>query len=87
MSFFISIHRNYNTYNYSLQLKCHYSLITAVSVFIRYICSIREQLFFIFSGFYYRNKNVDIKFSAHDVFLELPASGTLKIERFESQII
>jgi hypothetical protein len=33
------------------------------------------------------NENVDIKFSAHDVFLELPASGTLKIERFESQII
>jgi hypothetical protein len=33
------------------------------------------------------NKNVDIKFSAHDAFLELPSSGTLKIERWESQII
>ena len=30
------------------------------------------------------NKNVDIKFSAHDAFLE---SGTLKIERLENQII
>ena len=25
------------------------------------------------------NKNVDIKFSAHDAFLELPSLGTLKI--------
>ena len=33
------------------------------------------------------NKNVDIKFSAHDAFLELHSSGTLKIERLESQII
>ena len=32
------------------------------------------------------NKNVDVKFSAHDAFLELPSSGTLKIERLESQI-
>ena len=30
------------------------------------------------------NKNVDIKFSAHDVFLEYYSSATLKIE---SQII
>ena len=30
-------------------------------------------------------KNVDIKFSAHDAFLELPC--TLKIEILESQII
>ena len=33
------------------------------------------------------NKNVDIKFSAHDAFLELHSFGTLKIERLESQII
>ena len=33
------------------------------------------------------NKNVDIKFSAHDAFQELPSSGTLKIERLEWQII
>ena len=32
-------------------------------------------------------KNVDIKFSAHDAFLEKPSSGTLKIEILESQII
>ena len=30
--------------------------------------------------------NVDIKFSAHDAFMEGPSSGTLKIERLESQI-
>jgi hypothetical protein len=35
----------------------------------------------------WENKNVDVKFSAHDTFLELPSSGTLKIERLESQII
>ena len=29
------------------------------------------------------NKNVDIKFSAHDAFLEKPSSGTLKIGRLE----
>jgi hypothetical protein len=29
------------------------------------------------------NKNVDIKFSAHDAFLEKPSSGTLKVERLE----
>ena len=33
------------------------------------------------------NKNVDIKFSAHDAFLEKPLSGTLEIERLDSQII
>ena len=32
-------------------------------------------------------KHVDIKFSAHDTFLEQPPSGTLEIERLESQII
>ena len=32
------------------------------------------------------NTNVDIKFSAHDPFLESSSSGTLKIERLESQI-
>ena len=34
-----------------------------------------------------KKKKVDIKFSAHDAFLESPSSGTLKIERLESQII
>jgi hypothetical protein len=33
------------------------------------------------------SKNVDIKFSAHNPFLEESSSGTLKIERLESQII
>ena len=35
----------------------------------------------------FSNKNVDIKFSAHDACLESHSSGTLKIERLESQII
>jgi hypothetical protein len=30
---------------------------------------------------------MDIKFNAHDAFLEYPSSGTLEIERLESQII
>ena len=33
------------------------------------------------------NKNVDVKCSAHDAFLEYYSSGTLKVEKFESQII
>jgi len=33
------------------------------------------------------NKNVDIKFSAHDTFLEKPLPGTVKIKRLESHII
>ena len=33
------------------------------------------------------NKNVDIKFSAHDAFLEKPSSGALNIERLERKII
>ena len=33
------------------------------------------------------NKNVDIKFSAHDMFLEQPSSNTLKVERLENKII
>ena len=33
------------------------------------------------------NSNVNVKLSAHPEFLELPSSGTLKIERLESQII
>ena len=33
------------------------------------------------------NKNVDIKFVAHDTFLEQPSSGTLNIVILESQII
>jgi hypothetical protein len=32
-------------------------------------------------------KNEDIKFSAHDAFLEWPLSDSLKVERLESQII
>jgi hypothetical protein len=31
------------------------------------------------------NKNKDIKCSAHDSFLELPSSGTLKVERLKSE--
>jgi len=31
------------------------------------------------------NKNVDIKFSAHDEFLEYPSSDMLEIERLEGQ--
>jgi len=31
------------------------------------------------------NKNVDIKNSAHDAFLESPPSGTLKVDRLENQ--
>jgi hypothetical protein len=38
------------------------------------------------SLFIFTNKNVDIK-GALDVFLEHPSSGTLKIERLETQII
>jgi len=33
------------------------------------------------------NKSVDIKFSVHDAFLELPSSGTVKVERLENKII
>jgi hypothetical protein len=33
------------------------------------------------------NKNVDIKFSVHDTFLEYPSSGTLKAKILENQII
>ena len=32
------------------------------------------------------NKNVDIKLSAHDAFLESPSSGTFKVENLENQI-
>jgi hypothetical protein len=32
-------------------------------------------------------QNVDIKINAHDAFLGQPLSGTLKTERFDSQII
>jgi len=31
--------------------------------------------------------DVDIRFSAHDTFLELPSSGILKVKLLESQII
>ena len=33
------------------------------------------------------NKNVNIKFSAHDRFLKEPSSGTLNAKIFESQVI
>ena len=33
------------------------------------------------------SKNVDIKLSTNNAFLESPSSGTLKVERLESQII
>ena len=33
------------------------------------------------------NKTHDIKFSAHNMFLEYPSSVTLKIERLENKII
>ena len=33
------------------------------------------------------NKNVDIKLSGHDAFLESPSSGTFKVENLENQII
>ena len=32
-----------------------------------------------YSWYMYYNKNVDIKFSAHDAFLEYPSSGTLRV--------
>jgi len=35
----------------------------------------------------YCNKNVDIKCSALDSFLQYPSSGTYKIKRLEGQII
>ena len=36
---------------------------------------------------YIYNKNVDIKFSAHDAFLENPSTGTLQIEILDCKII
>ena len=36
---------------------------------------------------YMCNKNVDIKFSNHETFLELPSSGTLIVLRLESLVI
>jgi hypothetical protein len=33
------------------------------------------------------DKNVDIKFSVRDAFLEKPSSDTLKMEKLESQLI
>jgi hypothetical protein len=33
------------------------------------------------------NKNVDIKFNAHNAFLKAPSPGTLKVERLKNQII
>jgi hypothetical protein len=36
---------------------------------------------------YLRNKNVDIKISTHGAFQEKHSSVTLKIERWENQII
>ena len=34
-----------------------------------------------------KTRRYDIKFNVHDTFLEYPSSGTLKIEKIESQII
>ena len=34
-----------------------------------------------------KSKNLDIKVSGNDSFLESPSSGTLKVKRLESQII
>ena len=34
-----------------------------------------------------KNKNVDNKLSAHNVFLEKPSSGTLKAKLYERQVI
>ena len=51
------------------------------------------KYFFIFTFFSWIiwtvciNKNVDIKFNAHDTFLEKPSAGTFKIEILESRII
>ena len=39
------------------------------------------------SWFSCQNKNENIKFSAHDKFLEKLSSGSLKVERLESKII
>jgi hypothetical protein len=36
---------------------------------------------------YSRNKDVEIKFSAHDTILEEPSSGTLKAKPSESHIL
>jgi len=33
------------------------------------------------------SKNVDIKFSAHEAFLESHSSGTFKVKRLENQIV
>ena len=44
-------------------------------------------LFSILSASLDCNKNVDIKFSVHDTFLEYPLSGTLKSEILENQTI
>jgi hypothetical protein len=41
---------------------------------------------YLICNVFHYNKNVDIILSAHDAFLEQPSSGTLKIERLESQI-
>jgi hypothetical protein len=37
--------------------------------------------------FYVSNNNIDIKFSAHDAFLEWPSSLTLKVKRLENKQI
>jgi hypothetical protein len=45
------------------------------------------RLVFLLITEYYSNKNVEIKLSAHDAFLESLSSGFLKVERLENQII
>ena len=60
-----------------------YSKITGIvlftSAFIYYFRTFRQDKKKI--------KNVSIKLSAHDAFLEKPSSGLLKIQRLETQII
>jgi hypothetical protein len=46
-----------------------------------------DSILVLLNFWYIWNKNVDIKFSAHNVFLEQPSSSTLKVERLENQII
>ena len=53
------------------------------------MCRFFLQKYFNFLNIYQfvSYKNVDIKFSANDAFLEWSSSGTLKSERLENQII
>ena len=51
---------------------------------VKYFIHIREEnKFNDIEKNIYGNKNVDIKFSTYDSFLEQSLSGTLKVERLE----